>query len=374
MSAFSILILGGYGNVSRYLCDFILQHTDVSIIISGRNPCKAEAFKKELSNKHSASRIDTREVDASQTNSLVEAFKGADFIINSASTLEHTSNIIEALLITKKNYYDLLTSSPQKLKQLKDAEKTFIKNDQCIITDGGFHPGIPLAMVKYASKEFDVLHQANVGSLLNIDWKFEKSSQDTIDEFIREMKDYDPTAYADGRWQKLGYRSAKHFDFGEPFGRKTCVPMKLEEMTYAPFLYPSLQETGFYIAGFNWFTDFVVMPLLFLGINMFPQKRLNRLTSLFRWSLKKFNRQPYKIILQLEAKGVKESHPKNYRLMISHNDGYALTAISATAYLFQYLDGTIGEAGLHFQANMVNPDRFIEDLNSLGCTIDEKQL
>lgn len=369
MDSKEILVLGGYGNVSRFLCDLILSYTNSSIIIAGRSLYKADSFKKELSNKYDKNRISTKKVNAADEQSLIDAFSQADFVINSASTLEHTRKIINALLETKKDYLDLLLSSPVKLNSLKKAEGNFIENGQCIITDGGFHPGIPLAMVKYAAKEFDELNKANIGSLLNIDWKFERSSQDTIDEFIREMKDYDSTAFKDGSWKKLGYKDFKYFDFGEPFGKKPCIPMNLQEMKLVTKYYPCINETGFYISGFNWFTDYLVMPLLYIGVKLFHVERLKVLTTLFSWSLKKFTKPPYKIILQLEAEGKKDGISKKYKLTISHNDGYALTAISAAACILQYLDGSIGKPGLHFQADIVEPQRFIEDLGKLGCTV-----
>jgi len=40
----------------------------------------------------------------------------------------------------------------------------------CFIADGGFHPGLPAALVRYVAPHFDRLEKANVGSVINVDW------------------------------------------------------------------------------------------------------------------------------------------------------------------------------------------------------------
>ncbi|KUG24744.1 carboxynorspermidine dehydrogenase [hydrocarbon metagenome] len=365
-----ILLLGGYGNVGKFLCDLILSNTDSSIIIVGRDELKARNFKDELSIKYNASRIETAIVDASKTDSLINAFNRSDFIINSASTIQYTKNIVDALLQTKKNYFDVLMSSPQKLNLLKAASAEFVKNNQVIITDGGFHPGLPAALIRYAAGQFDKIHSANVGSLLNMDWKFDFSSPDTIKEFIYEFKDYDSTAYVNSEWRKLSYKDYKYFYFGKPFGKKPCISMMMEELKELPDKYPSLTETGFYVSGFNWFTDYIVTPIMMIAVKNFSMQRLNSIAKLFKWSIQKFSKPPYRVILQLIAEGIKDGNKKRIKIEISHEDGYFLTAAPVVACLKQYLDGKINNPGLNYQASLISPKIFLDDLSDLGVEVN----
>ncbi len=365
-----ILLLGGYGNVGKFLCDLILSNTNSSIIIAGRDELKARNSKDKLSIKYNASRIETAIVDASKTDSLINAFYKSDFIINSASTIQFTKNIVEALLYTKKDYLDVLMSSPQKLNPLKAASKQFFENNQCIITDGGFHPGLPAALIRYAAEQFDKIHSANVGSLLNMDWKFELSSPDTIKEFIYEFKEYDSTAYVNNEWKKLSYKDYKYFDFGKPFGKRPCISMMMEELKELPNKYPSLIEMGFYVSGFNWFTDYIVTPIMMIAVKNFSMQRLNSIAKLFKWSIRKFSKPPYKVILQLIAEGSRDGKNQKMKIEVSHEDGYFLTAVPAFAFLLQYLEGSNTKPGLHFQANYVEPQKFLSDISTLGCEIN----
>jgi len=364
-----IFLLGGYGNVGKFLCDLILSNTDSSIIISGRDELKARNFKDELSIKYNASRIETAIVDASKTDSLINAFNKSDLIINSASTIQYTKNIVDALLQTNKNYIDVLMSSPQKLNLLKEASAEFVKNNQTVITDGGFHPGLPAALIRYAAEHFDEINVANVGSLLNMDWKFELSSPDTIKEFIYEFKEYDSTAYVNKEWRKLSYKEYKYFDFGKPYGKRPCISMMMEELKELPDKYPSLTETGFYVSGFNWFTDYIVTPIMMIAVKNFSMQRLNSIAKLFKWSIQKFSKPPYKVILQLIAEGIRDGKNQKMKIEVSHEDGYFLTAAPVFACLNQYLGGKINKPGLHYQASVIIPKIFFDDLNDFGVEV-----
>ena len=68
------------------------------------------------------------------------------------------------------DYLDTQYSS-QKIDRLEAAAPRVEAAGMCAITDGGFHPGVPAALVRWAAAKIASLRVANVGSLLQIDWK-----------------------------------------------------------------------------------------------------------------------------------------------------------------------------------------------------------
>ena len=115
-------------------------------------------------------------------------------------------------------------------------------------------------------------------------------------------------------------------DFGvqpeHPFGVQMVAPMFLEEMRSLPEQFPSLRETGFYVGSFNWFVDWLVMPLGMLATKIAPQRSLRLTARLMRWGLVTFSKPPYGTLLKLEAAGVKDSTPKTLEVTLYHPDGY----------------------------------------------------
>jgi saccharopine dehydrogenase (NAD+, L-lysine-forming) len=134
-------------------------------------------------------------------------------------------------------------------------------------------------LVRRADQLPDGLESADVGSVIQVDWSGLSFSPATMDEMIEEVMDFSMDYYQDRRWQRanwLGTSGLRYFDFGPPFGRRFAMPMSLEEMRLLPETFPSLSQTGFYVGGFNWFVDWLVFPLAFVALKLFPKRQSAR--------------------------------------------------------------------------------------------------
>jgi hypothetical protein len=138
-------------------------------------------------------------------------------------------------------------------------------------------------------------------------------------------------------------------------------------------LIPALRETGFFVGGFNWLADWVAMPLGMAALKLAPQRGLRPASNLLEWSLRNWSRPPYGTVLQLEASGMQQGQPAGLRIRLAHDDGYVLTAVPVVACMLQYLDGQIGQPGLHFQAHLVEPTRLVHDMARMGIAVQIEQ-
>jgi saccharopine dehydrogenase (NAD+, L-lysine-forming) len=367
-----IIILGGSGNTGFLIAKYLLQITDCFIILAGRNSLKAGECANKLNTEFEGSRVSSVKADAGDHESLINAFSNSDFIVSAGSTSQFTADIAKAAIECGIDYIDVQYSAI-KLKQLNIIKNEIEIAGRCFITDGGFHPGIPAAMVRYATSKFEELHKANVGSLIKINWKGLNFGEETALEMIEEFKTYHPSIYKNGEWINLDYKNRKRFNFGKKFGVHKEVAMMLEEMRALPEKIPTLQEAGFYVGGFNWFVDYFLMPVMFIYFKLFPKLSSLPMAKLFKWGLRTFSPSPYSTQLLLQAEGIKEGILAKFEMKISHDDGYALTAIPVAASIKQYLDGN-KNSGLHFQANFVEPVKFFDDMKEMGVEIEENFL
>lgn len=362
----TILIVGGYGNTGYYAAELLLQHTDAELILAGRNEEKATSTANRLRAQHGGE-VEGLRLDASDEEQLRSAFKRCDLVVLAASTHKHVDTIIRVAIETQTDYLDTQLSITQKIAALRRYEETFVQRGMTVITDAGFHPGLPAALVRHAALQFDQLEKANVASYMGIPWSELEISANTMEEFAEELNHFEPRVFRGKEWERIALAklSDQAFDFGEGVGTQTCIPMYMHELEALPEQIPSLRETGFFISGFNWFTDNIATVLAMLTTRM-NIGWLTRLTGrFFFWSAGAFAKPPFVTVLQVEALGIKQGAEKTMTIRLSHEDAYLFTAIPVVACILQYLKNA-HEPGFYFQSHFLEPETLLHVLSNLG--------
>lgn len=364
----TIMLLGAAGETGRALAPLILSHTDADLLLAGR---RAEALERAAGALGAPGRVRTRALDATRADALAPALEGTDLVIVVAPLAKALPALVRAAATAGADVLDI-QYSPGKVAALRALEPEILAAGRTVITDGGFHPGLPGVLLRAAEDRFEVIRSARVGAVFQEDWRALDMTADTAREFVVMLSEM-PTAHVvQGRWVREKPTSSaimRRFDFGPPFGRRTCYAMGLDEIRDWAEGRPGLRDAGFYIAGFNPVMDYGVLPLLYFGRRLAPQRSLGPLTRLTVATLRRFSRPPFGTQLRLEAEGEREGAPVHAALEIAHPDGYVLTALAVAAAVKQWADGSLRRPGVHLQALAVEPHRFLADLEQLGATV-----
>ncbi|MBM3150646.1 MAG: hypothetical protein FJZ96_00335 [Chloroflexi bacterium] len=369
----AILLLGATGNTGGYLASLLLEYSSAALKVASRSETKAAVLAEALNRRFPGGRASPAVVDAASPASLAAALPGTDLLVAASSTSAHVEAAAGACLSAGVDYFDVQYSA-SKVAFLQSQAGAIENARRCFITDGGFHPGLPAVLVRWGAARFDQLTSANVGSVIKIDWRPLEIGPETVAEMIGEFGAFQSFFYKEGRWKKARMDIVVDhikMDFGPPFGRQVAAPMMLEEMRRLPESIPGLRETGFFVGGFNWFTDWFIMPLGMIVHKVSRPAAEKFIGPLLLWSLKTFSHPPYDTRLKLEAGGRKDGEERALHLLLSHPDGYFFTAAPAAAAILQWLDGTIRKPGLYTQGEIVEPERLLKDIEQMGISVKQ---
>jgi saccharopine dehydrogenase (NAD+, L-lysine-forming) len=354
----TILILGGYGATGKPLTRHLLAQTDHQIVVGGRSLDKARTFVDSL---HSE-RVTARQVDGSDAASLRQSLQGVDFLLVAAPTTHHSETVVRAALEAGVDYLDVQYSD-LKLAALRAHETRINSRRLCFITEAGYHPGLPSAMIRHAASKLDCIESARTAGYLNMG---NLQYTEAVDELMEGFLHYQAQVYKNGAWTSPSSWEMRKFDFGEEIGIKTCYSMFFEELRCIPEMYPTLKDTGFYISGWNPLADLLITPVLMLGLKLAPKRGIRPLGKLMWWAMNR-SRPPYRVVLKVEATGQLNGQPARVETSLEHEDGYELTAIPVVAMLMQY--NQIRQPGLHMMGHLAKPDRLFQDMQRMGVKV-----
>jgi saccharopine dehydrogenase (NAD+, L-lysine-forming) len=362
----TIMLLGGYGRIGAHLARWLLQQTDASVVVAGRHPEKADDLAARLNREVPGQRVAAVAADAASADSLRQAFRNVNLVLDCTSTARHTGQIARAALAAGVDCLEYHFSS-KVLPALRPLAADLEKSGRSFIAQGGFHPGLLAPLVRFAAPRFSRYHQAAVGLIMNftsVSWS------ESATEFAEEVGACRSTLWRAGKWRQVGWRSRRAFDFGPGFGVRTCMPLEFEELRALPERY-GLDELGAYVAGFNAFVDGLVIPMSLLLGKVRRGLGAGWLGRCWVWGMNTFARPPYGVVMSLEAEGEQEDGtPLSVRVVLRHQDVFEFTAIPVVACVRQYLDGTIARPGVWLMGEVVEPDRLFADMEQMGVGIE----
>ncbi len=360
----TILILGGYGGAGLPTARLLLQESQVRLVLSGRHREKAEETASQLNTEFPGARVAGCYADASDPKSLEAAFQGIDMVVVCSTTTQYTEQVARTALSAGIDYLDIYY--PQKTLSVLNALAPAIKEaGRCFINQAGFHPGLPAAFVRYAAPYFSQYKKAIIGTVMNLR---NIGSLASAAELVEDLSDYKAYVFRKDQWRPAGYKDLLKIDFGSRFGVRACYPFWLEEMRALPGQC-GLEEVGMYVAGFNWFVDYLLMPLEMALGKIRKGFGTSSLTRLMVWGMNTFSRPPFGVVFKLEAEGYKDGVPRSVEIVAQHDDGYVFTAIPTVACLLQYLDGSIAKPGLWMMGHIVDPARLLKDMERMGIKV-----
>jgi len=362
--AANILILGGTGFTGRLIARHLLERTDALVTIASRRIEKAEALVADIG-RDLPQRMRAVQAVAGDAAALGTALAGQTIVIVASPTTAHTEMVARLALLHGVDYLDLQLGA-KKLAILRALTPEIEKAGRCFITEAGFHPGLLAALVRFAAEQFDRIETANTACYLSIDKEIPYS--DAVDELVDTYRNYNPQVFLGGHWTNPSVFQIRKIPFGGDIGTRESYSMFFEELRKLPEQIPSLRETGFFMAGGHWFTDWIVFPTAIAALKLLPAAH-RAIGRYLWWGMRRFQKAPYRTELIVKASGIHAGQQTRFEAAVAHRDAYDLAAMAVVAALLQYLEGMAKKPGLWMMGYATDPRRLLTDMKRMGVKV-----
>ncbi len=358
-----ILILGGAGELGRRLARRLLaRFASVSVILGGRRPEPLERVAKALG-AEAPDRARTRRVDAADTKSIARALTDIDLLITAAPIAAHMEQIAAACVEVGVHALDS-HADPRAWAAWRGHHRAMQRAGQCCIAQAGLHPGLSPPLVRAAAAGFDP-----GARLMTAMAMYERNtSTSSLLEIVDIMGTSELKTYQDGRWGNAGW-SFPRIEFGPRMGRRTCFPLFLDELEGLPEDL-RLERLAAYVAGYNWFADYLVSPVVPLLFRLRPGLGRVAAARTIAWTLRRFHpvkRDGCEVVA--EAEGTVGGRPARTRILVGADDTWALTAMALLACVERLHEDRVAP-GVHRMGDTVPPEPLLDLLSSEGVDVE----
>ncbi len=168
----TVLVVGGYGNAGAAITRLLLAHSDHAVRVGGRHPHRAQAPRRGAG-RGGCGVAGPGRVGRAWMPRTARAWTARWWAWTCASPRPGPpaapATAVAAAVSAGVDYLDIQVGHA-KARQILAMDARAREAGVTLVTDGGFHPGVPAAMVRYADQRMGGIERALVASVIAVDW------------------------------------------------------------------------------------------------------------------------------------------------------------------------------------------------------------
>ncbi len=157
-----VLILGGYGNFGKRI-SLALAQDNISIIISGRNQLKANAFANEIKTRYPSSSVQTSIFDVNGNFKEYCEQLSPFIVINTCGPFQLTDYHIAKICIELKIHYIDLSDGRDFVNGITELDALAKEQDVLVVSGASTVPGLSSAVLDEYRHKFSVIQSLKYG-------------------------------------------------------------------------------------------------------------------------------------------------------------------------------------------------------------------
>jgi hypothetical protein len=234
----TILVLGGYGNFGKRICETLGRHGGIQLLIAGRDKAKADSLCKQLSNKNSAASfravaLDIFSGDFAQRLAGLKPF----LVIHTSGPFQGQDYRVPQACINANAHYIDLADDRRFVCDIVRLDAQAKANNLLVVSGASSVPGLASTVIDHFAPQF--------------------SRIDAIDLAILSYTGHKISVFENGQWiHKIGWMSPRKLDFGPELGERWLANVDVPDLELFPARYASVQtvhfQAGLELALLHW--------------------------------------------------------------------------------------------------------------------------
>lgn len=273
MSGKRIVVLGGYGNFGKRICESLSLESTIVLIIAGRTAERAVALQQRLQAHGASAIVETAVVDLEADNFSEQLVSlNPHIVIHTAGPFQNQGYIVPRACIAAGSHYIDLADDRRFVCDISDLDDFAKERGVLIVSGASSVPGLSSAVVKHFSNEFLQLDFIDIAIAPG-------NQAERGLATLRAVLSYTGHAisvFSSGKWlTQYGWMSARRWDFGPIIGRRWLANVDVPDLELFPAYFNVRRRVRFQ-AG---------LELVFLHLTMLTMAQLSKWGVVKDWSV-----------------------------------------------------------------------------------------
>jgi saccharopine dehydrogenase-like NADP-dependent oxidoreductase len=362
-----ILVLGGYGNFGKLICEYLGQRSDIELTIAGRNKQKADRLCDSLRSGKALSQLSSLQIDihSDKFQKTLSEIK-PNIVIHTCGPFQGQDYHVPKACIESGCHYIDLADDRRFVCDFPPLDVLAKKNNVIAISGASSVPGLSSVIIDHYITEFSEIKDIEFFIVPGSNVDIGEATLSGILSYVgRAFKTWEQGIST----ERYGWMDNRYKQFGNTLGKRWLANVDIPDLELFPPRYPDLQNVRFQ-AGHE--LGMVHLTLAFMAI-------LSRIGIVKHWEhhskiilkignyIKNLDSDCGGMVIQLTGINKDNKQQKiTWRLIANSGVGPRIPTISAIILTNQILDGELTEIGARPCLGMYSPEDFFKIARNWG--------
>jgi hypothetical protein len=239
----NILILGGYGNFGKRICETLARRADIRLIISGRDINKAEALCERLRAQNASAELTALTLDIFSDDFAQRLIELTPFlVIHTSGPFQGQDYQVPQACIEAGAHYIDLADDRRFVCDIAQLDAQARAKNLLVVSGASSVPGLSSVVIDKLAPQFSRMDELDIAIAPG-------NRAERGEATVRAILSYTGhpiKVFEGGEWvEKTGWMSPRKLDFGKVVGNRWLANVDVPDLELFPARYPQVKTVNF---------------------------------------------------------------------------------------------------------------------------------